>query len=320
MSSNAVEPGTRLVDRYRLEEHLGEADGTSYWRAQDELLDRPVGICLLPASDGNARPRCCAPPGGRPSLTDARFLRVLDASEVDGVVYVVSEWVSATNLVDLLADGPMPPGEARQLGIDVAEALAAAHRAGLAHLCLQPEHVLRTTHGQVKVGGLAVDAAVRGVECAGEADAARRDTWGAARDRLRGTHRAVARRCRHRSAGRPARRRRPVQPAAGPRRRPARPGPHPLPGAGHPRAARHQPLHDPVELARALAAVHAHQPGPGRPPGRTATSRRHRRTSPRTSRRTTTRPAGPAAAPPCWPGRRSRSSWSSASRWPAGSW
>ena len=54
VSSNAVEPGTRLVDRYRLEEHLGEADGTSYWRAQDELLDRPVGICLLPASDGNA--------------------------------------------------------------------------------------------------------------------------------------------------------------------------------------------------------------------------------------------------------------------------
>ncbi len=105
---------------------------------------------------------------------------MLDASEVDEVVYVVSEWVSATNLVDLLADGPLPPAEARQLAVDVAEALSAAHRAGLAHLCLQPEHVLRTTHGQVKLGGLAVDAAVRGVAAAGDADAARRDTWGAA--------------------------------------------------------------------------------------------------------------------------------------------
>ena len=179
MSSYAVEPGTRLVDRYRLEEHLGEADGTSYWRAQDELLDRPVGVCLLPAADGNAD-RVLRAARRAAVLTDARFLRVLDASEVDGVVYVVSEWVSATNLVDLLADGPMHAGEARQLGIDVAEALIAAHQAGLAHLCLQPEHVLRTTHGQVKVGGLAVDAAVRGVDYAGETDAARRDTWGAA--------------------------------------------------------------------------------------------------------------------------------------------
>jgi hypothetical protein len=179
VSSNAVEPGTRLVDRYRLEEHLGEADGTSYWRAQDELLDRPVGICLLPATDGNAD-RVLRAARRAAVLTDARFLRVLDASEVDGVVYVVSEWVSATSLVDLLADGPMRPDEARQLGIDVAEALAAAHQAGLAHLCLQPAHVLRTTHGQVKVGGLAVDAAVRGVEWSGDVDAARRDTWGAA--------------------------------------------------------------------------------------------------------------------------------------------
>ena len=42
---------------------------------------------------------------------------------------------------------------------DVADALASAHRQGLAHLCLQPDHVLRTSHGQLKVAGLAVDAA-----------------------------------------------------------------------------------------------------------------------------------------------------------------
>ncbi len=179
MSSYAVEPGTRLVDRYRLEEPLGESDGTSYWRAQDELLDRPVGVCLLPASDSSAE-RVLRAARRAAVLTDARFLRVLDASEVDEVVYVVSEWVSATNLVDLLADGPLQPAEARQLAVDVADALSAAHRAGLAHLCLQPEHVLRTTHGQVKLGGLAVDAAVRDVATTDQADAARRDTWGAA--------------------------------------------------------------------------------------------------------------------------------------------
>ena len=111
MPSHAVEPGTRLVDRYRLEEHLGEAEGTTYWRALDELLDRQVGVCLLPATHRHADEVLRAARRAA-ALADARFLRVLDASDVDGVVYVVSEWVSATNLVELLADGPLPAAEA----------------------------------------------------------------------------------------------------------------------------------------------------------------------------------------------------------------
>ena len=179
MSSYAVEPGTRIVDRYRLEENLEVAAGTSYWRAHDELLDRPVGLCLLPA-DADRAERVLSAARRAAVLTDARFLRVLDASAVDGVVYVVSEWVSADSLVDLLADGPLPPAEARELSLEIAAALASAHRAGLSHLCLEPEHVLRTAHGQLKVGGLAVDAAVRGVDVPDEAGAARADTEGAA--------------------------------------------------------------------------------------------------------------------------------------------
>ncbi len=183
MTPNVVEPGTRLVDRYRLEKHLGEAAGTSYWRAHDELLDRSVGICLLSADDDRAA-RVLSAARQAAAVTDPRFLRVLDASEVDGplgrVLYVVNEWVRATSLSDLLADGPLPPPEAGELGLEIAEALDAAHQAGLAHLCLQPEHVLRTSHGQVKIVGLAVEAAVRGLEPADDRDAASRDTVGAA--------------------------------------------------------------------------------------------------------------------------------------------
>jgi hypothetical protein len=183
---DVVEPGTRLVERYRLEEHLGgvehaavDRDGTTYWRAHDELLDRPVGVCLLRAGDPNAE-RVLRAARRAAALTDSRFLRVLDASEFDGVVYVVSEWVRATSLVDLLDDGPLPPHEARTFSAEIAAALAAAHDAGLSHLCLLPEHVLRTAHGQVKLAGLAVDAAVRGVPPAEPAEAARRDTEAAA--------------------------------------------------------------------------------------------------------------------------------------------
>ena len=195
---DVVEPGTRLVQRYRLEEHLGGpgvgdgsgaasitttgggvVEGATYWRAHDELLDRAVGICLLQSGTSYAD-RVLAAARRAAVLTDARFLRVLDAAEVDGLVYVVSEWVAASTLVDLLRDGPLPPAEARALAGQIAAALAAAHEAGLDHLALQPEHVLRTAHGQVKLAGLAVDAAARGLTETDPATAARRDTQGAA--------------------------------------------------------------------------------------------------------------------------------------------
>jgi hypothetical protein len=178
-ADHGVGPGARLVDRYCLEKLLGEDGGTSYWRAQDELLDRPVGITLLASDDPHAE-QVIAAARKAAAITDPRFLRVLDASRVDGVVYVVNEWVRATSLVELLADDPMRPDEARELAVDISEALAAAHDLGLSHLCLTPEHVLRTTHGQLKLVGLAVEAAARGVTAADPSAAARRDTAGAA--------------------------------------------------------------------------------------------------------------------------------------------
>ena len=179
MPPNTVEPGTRLVDRYRLEAALGQAGSTSYWRAQDELLDRPVGVCLLDGTSESA-PAILSAARQAAAVTDPRFLRVLDASQTDSVVYVVTEWVAGSSLADLLRDGPLPPGEARLMVAEIAAALASAHEQGLAHLCLRPEQVLRMAHGQVKVAGLAVDAAVRGLTAASPEEAARRDAEGCA--------------------------------------------------------------------------------------------------------------------------------------------
>lgn len=191
--TDVVEPGTRLMQRYRLEEHLGGAGagdssvtttgggqvkGATYWQARDELLDRPVGVCLLRSGTSYAD-RVLAAARQAAVLTDARFLRILDAAEADGIVYVVTEWVPAPTLADLVAEGPLPPVEARELAGEVAAALAAAHEAGLTHLVLRPENVLRTPHGQVKLSGLAVDAAARGERVDDPAEATRRDIQGA---------------------------------------------------------------------------------------------------------------------------------------------
>lgn len=101
-------------------------------------------------------------------LGDPRFVQVLDAVEEDDLVYVVHEWLpDATELTSLLTAGPMEAHDAYQLVSQVSQAMAAAHREGLAHLRLTPGAVLRSSTGQYRIRGLAVNAALRGITADG---------------------------------------------------------------------------------------------------------------------------------------------------------
>lgn len=159
--------GHKLARRYRLEECVTRLDGFSSWRAVDEKLRRAVGVHLLPADHPRARSVLAA---ARSSalLGDPRFVQVLDAVEENDLVYVVHEWLpDATELTALLAMGPMEPHDAYQLVDQLSQAMAAAHREGLAHLRLTPGAVLRTSSGQYRIRGLAVNAALRGITADG---------------------------------------------------------------------------------------------------------------------------------------------------------
>ncbi|MDI3402759.1 protein kinase family protein [Streptomyces cavernicola] len=155
--------GHKLARRYRLEECVTRLDGFSSWRAVDEKLRRAVGVHLLPADHPRARAVLSA---ARSSalLGDPRFVQVLDAVEENELVYVVHEWLpDAVELTALLAAGPLEAHDAYQLVSQVSQAMTAAHREGLAHLRLTPSAVLRSSSGQYRIRGLAVNAALRGI-------------------------------------------------------------------------------------------------------------------------------------------------------------
>ncbi|RJK94162.1 protein kinase family protein [Vallicoccus soli] len=184
----AVEPGQRLAGRYRLSRpaagsasphgtstgSAGSTPGSTpgstarpvlapalpalLWQGHDEVLDRPVGVRVLPAGDPLAGPVLAAARRAA-AVDDPRFVAVLDADEAGGLAYVVTEWVEARDLTALLAAGPLADVEAQALVAELARALSVAHRAGLAHGRLLPEHVLLTEAGRLKVAGLGVSAA-----------------------------------------------------------------------------------------------------------------------------------------------------------------
>ncbi|HEY7486392.1 MAG TPA: protein kinase family protein [Streptosporangiaceae bacterium] len=151
---------------------MSESGGSALWKAIDEILARPVAIRTFETDFARAGDVVTAARAAS-RLTDPRLTQVFDADDSGERAYVVSEWVVGDNLDDLLQQGPMEPERAAALLCEAAEAIATAHRAGLAHLRLAPRNLIWTTGGTVKVTGLAVEAALAGAStaAAGEVDA-----------------------------------------------------------------------------------------------------------------------------------------------------
>lgn len=159
----SMQAGDVLAERYRLDDLLAEAGNGRFWRAHDLVLHRPVAVHLLAADDERSGPVLEAARRAGPVI-NRRLLRVLDAEVADDRCFVVNEWGQGDSLDILLTrEGPLPPRRAAWLVAEVADAIAEAHDAGLAHGCLTPENVLIDQHGQVRLIGFGVDAALRGL-------------------------------------------------------------------------------------------------------------------------------------------------------------
>ncbi|MFV2171941.1 protein kinase family protein [Actinomadura sp. LOL_016] len=160
MSTSMIEPGNRLAGRYRLEKRIKDSGGSTLWKAVDEILARAVAVRTFdPEFPRIAEVVTSARSASR--LTDPRLTQVFDADDSGESAYVVSEWVVGETLENMLAKAPLEPGRAATLLYEASEAMAAAHAAGLSHLCLAPGDLVWTTGGTVKLLGIATDAVLR---------------------------------------------------------------------------------------------------------------------------------------------------------------
>jgi len=160
----------QLLDLVTQDAGVGDRPDVYLWHAYDEVLDRAVAIRVLSDDD----PRCAAVLGAAQAaaaVDDRRLLRVLDILTLPATasdparIAVVSEWASGRNLERTIQDRggrPFSPAEAMALVADVARALAAASTHNVSHGRLRPSSVFITDAGEVRVRGLAVDAALFG--------------------------------------------------------------------------------------------------------------------------------------------------------------
>jgi len=171
MSTYTSEPGTRLAGRYRLVDQTSAGTGWTFWKAIDEPLARSVTVLTF-ASGFPRIAEAITAARAASRLGDPRFSQVFDVEDADEQAYVVLEWVVGESLLDMLADGPLDSPRAVALLSEAAQAMAAAHAVGLAHLRLNPACLHWKRGSGVKITGLGIDAVLAGTTPAGAEDGA----------------------------------------------------------------------------------------------------------------------------------------------------
>jgi serine/threonine protein kinase len=148
-------PGRPLGGRYRMEALLASGGMGEVWAARDLLLDRVVAVKVLGpafAGDGRAAERLRREARAAGRLEHPGIARVLDLGEGGGRPYLVMELLEGESLAERIGrDGAMAPAEAARVVAEVADALEAAHRAGIVHRDVKPGNVFLGADGAVKV-------------------------------------------------------------------------------------------------------------------------------------------------------------------------
>jgi hypothetical protein len=145
--------GSRL-SHYEITHHLGSGGMGEVYQATDSKLGRNVAIKLLPAGLAKDEERIAR------FQREARVLASLNHPHIAGIhgieesagrVFLVLELVTGETLEDRIRRGAIPIDEAMGIATQIADALEAAHDAGVIHRDLKPANVKLTSDGHVKV-------------------------------------------------------------------------------------------------------------------------------------------------------------------------
>ena len=149
----SLEPGT-TIGPYEVVVEIGRGGMGEVYRARDTKLDRDVALKVLPQAftdDPDRLDRFEREAKVLASLNHPNIAAIHGLEESDGTRALVLELVEGPTLADRISKGPIPIDEALPIAKQIAEALEAAHEAGVIHRDLKPANIKVREDGTVKV-------------------------------------------------------------------------------------------------------------------------------------------------------------------------
>ena len=143
------------IAHYRIVSELGTGGQGAVYKALDTKLGRTVALKLLPpevnAVDDTSRKRFQREAQLASSLDHPNICTVHDLMEVDGATFIVMQFVAGRNVRQLVEGRPLEVRHALRVGIQVCDALAAAHSKSIIHRDIKAQNVIVTDGGQAKI-------------------------------------------------------------------------------------------------------------------------------------------------------------------------
>ena len=152
---SSFQAGRLIVGRYRLEHRIAAGGMAEVWQASDEVLGRQVAVKILHphlAADDTFVTRFRTEAIAAARLHHPGIVAIYDTGHEHGAEAIVMELVRGETLRhELDRRGFLDPPEVVRIGAQVADALAAAHRAGLIHRDIKPANILLCPDERVMV-------------------------------------------------------------------------------------------------------------------------------------------------------------------------